>query len=98
MQHQLGLVANLIVVIMEFVVILNGFSRLKFIYFLKNHIFECDFFTVFESRVEKIILGDNEDKDQKDTHQMTFVSKNGLKSIITMGKEPYSYLPDPFGV
>ena len=53
---------------------------------------------VFESIVEKIILGGIDDKGQKDPHQLTFVFKTGPKSTITMGKEPYSQLsPDICG-
>lgn len=62
---------------------------------------------VFESIVEKIILGGIDDKGQKDPHQLTFVFKTGPKSTITIGKdndsnkengflkkgkEPYSHL------
>jgi hypothetical protein len=42
---------------------------------------------VFESIVEKIILGGIDDKGQKDPHQLTFVFKTGPKSTITMGKD-----------
>ena len=53
---------------------------------------------VFESIVEKIILGGIDDKGKKDPHQLTFVFKTGPKPTITMGKEPYSYLsPDTCG-
>lgn len=69
---------------------------------------------VFESIVEKIILGGIDEKVQKDPHQLTFVFKTGPKSTITMvkdddsdngkglikkGKELYSHLsPDTCGV
>lgn len=42
---------------------------------------------VFESIVEKIILGGIDDKGQKDPHQLTFVFKTGPKSTISMGKD-----------
>lgn len=42
---------------------------------------------VFESIVEKIILGGIDDKGQKDPHQLTFVFKTGPKSTISVGKD-----------
>jgi len=53
---------------------------------------------VFESIVEKIILGGIDEKGQKDPHQLTFVFKTGPKSTITIGKELCSQLsPEPCG-
>jgi len=50
---------------------------------------------IFESIVEKIILGGIDDKGQKDPHQLTFVFKTGPKLTISMGKESYFHLsPD----